>query len=479
MSASKSTSPILVWFRRDLRTSDNPALNAAAKSGAPVIPLYILNNKPVPWHPGGASSWWLEGSLTKLDEDLTLINSRLILRCGDPKKILLELAKTTCAQALYFTRLYEPNAVNEEKSVAACFSKVGLDCRRFGGTVLFEPEEITSKSGKPFKVFTPFYKACLSMGEIKKPFSTPTELVSPVQWPESDQLSSWKLRPSAPNWAIGLQGHWSPGSNAAKTRLKTFFANNIAKYDKDRDRPDREGTSALSPHLQFGEISPREIHNFICCSDNSVRGATLGHTAFLREIFWREFSYHLLWHWPHIVETPFKNDFKNFPWRQDDQALTSWKRGMTGYPIVDAGMRQLWETGWMHNRVRMIVASFLTKHLLLPWQEGARWFWDTLVDADLANNAASWQWVAGTGADASPYFRIFNPILQSLKFDPKGEYVRRWVPEIAKLSNQFIHTPWKSGECIEAYPDPIVEHRAARQRALQAYKSLKSNSNTL
>ncbi len=479
MSASKSNSPILVWFRRDLRTSDNPALNAAAKSGAPVIPLYILNNKPEPWQPGGASSWWLEGSLTRLDEDLRLINSRLILRRGDPIEILLDLAITTRAQALFFTRLYEPNAVNEEKNVAACFSKNGLDCRRFGGSVLFEPEEIKSKTGKPFKVFTPFYKACLAAVQTEKPLSKPVDLVPPLQWPDSDQLSSWKLRPSAPNWAMGLQRHWSPGSIAAKIRLKAFVANNIAKYDKDRDRPDRQGTSALSPHLHFGEISPREIHYFICCSNRSGRSTTVGSTAFLREIFWREFSQHSLWHWPHIVEFPFKNDFKTFPWRQDNHDLISWKRGMTGYPIVDAGMRQLWETGWMHNRVRMIVASFLTKDLLVSWQEGARWFWDTLVDADLANNTASWQWVAGTGADASPYFRIFNPILQGLKFDPTGDYVRQWVPEISKLSNKFIHTPWKSGECIEAYPEPIVEHRAARQRALQAYHSLKKHSNSL
>jgi len=475
MPSISQADPIILWFRQDLRISDHAALNAASQSGAPVIPLFIYGEQtPGDWKPGGASRWWLEGSLAELDNALQTMQSRLILRRGRAQDVLASLVDETGAKEIYFTRRYEPENAAEEKIIAEHLTEKGIECRRFGGSLLFEPEAVKTKSGTPFRVFTPFYKACLAMESVRDPVPAPGKLTPPKTWPKSEQLNNWALRPTAPNWASGFKEHWQPGTTGAFSKLNDFVEDRLATYDKDRDRPDRKGTSALSPHLHYGEISPREIWHFIHQSTDTQENTRKGRTSYLRELVWREFSYHLLWHWPHITESSFNNKFADFPWREDQQAVEAWQSGKTGYPIVDAGMRQLWQTGWMHNRVRMIVASFLTKHLLIPWQEGARWFWDTLVDADLANNSASWQWVAGSGADASPYFRIFNPILQGQKFDPEGTYVRKWVPEIAELPDKHVHAPWESGVRIEGYPEPLVDHKWARQRALDAYAELKA-----
>lgn len=471
---STAPPPIVVWLRQDLRTADHPALRAAAESGAPVVPVYILDDETAGhWPMGGASRWWLHGSLAALDEDLRTRGSRVVLRRGQTREVLRTLISETGAGSVYFTRHYEPHQSATEKAVADDLADKGLTCKRFGGILLFEPEAVQTNAGGPFKVFTPFYKACLARGGIKGPLPAPASIRAPKTWPKSERLADWTLRPTKPDWAGGLRESWSPGAKGARERLRTFLDERAATYPGDRDRPDKTGTSALSPHLHFGEIGPRQVWHHTSREAENGGAGDRGRTAFLRELIWREFSYHLLHHWPHISETPFVPKFADFPWRNDPTALKAWQKGETGYPIVDAGMRQLWHTGWMHNRVRMIAASFLTKHLLIHWAEGARWFWDTLVDADLANNSASWQWVAGSGADAAPYFRIFNPTLQGEKFDPNGDYVRTWVPEIAHLPNRDIHTPWKASDKTPGYPEPVVDHKAARERALAAYGEIK------
>ncbi|MEK9754761.1 MAG: deoxyribodipyrimidine photo-lyase, partial [Rhodospirillaceae bacterium] len=362
-----------------------------------------------------------------------------------------------------------------EAALNAGLGRAGIECRRFGGNLLFEPEALKTKAGGPFKVFTPFYRAALAdAGAIKAPEPAPTRLVAPAARPLSDALADWKLTPTAPDWAGGLRQAWRPGAEAARARLETFLEQGATTSASDRDRPDRDGTSALSPYLHFGALGPRQVWHAGAMAADLAPARRAGIEAFLREVVWREFCHHLLAQFPAMPERAFNPAFDAFPWREDAEALETWQRGCTGYPIVDAGMRQLWATGWMHNRVRMIVASFLTKHLLLPWQAGEAWFWDTLVDADLANNAAGWQWVAGSGADAAPYFRVFNPITQGRKFDPEGDYVRRWVPELAELPAKAIHAPWEQGLTPPGYPEPMVEHKFARERALLAYRRIRA-----
>lgn len=432
---------------------------------------------------GGASSWWLHQSLTALDDSLRKAGSRLILARGPTINVLGDLARETNARALFWSRAYEPWAVKLERDLHRALESSGVRCRRFSGSLLFEPEEIKTGGGDAFKVFTPFYKACLKARPPDPPHAAPAALPPVPDDVESDRLETWGLTPTKPDWAGGLNAAWTPGEKGARKRLEDFVSGTVASYKSDRDRPDREGTSRLSPHLHFGEISPRQIwHRVRSAADAAGGKFDAGAESFLREVIWREFSTHLLFHWPHIPDRPFRADFEAFPWRSDEAALKAWQQGRTGYPIVDAGMRELWTTGWMHNRVRMVVASFLVKHLLIPWQEGEAWFWDTLVDADLANNAASWQWVAGSGADAAPYFRIFNPILQGKKFDPDGAYVKSWVPELAKLPASHIHAPWDANDAAlkkarivlgDTYPKPIVDHGDARNRALAAFETLK------
>ncbi len=469
----------IVWFRRDLRLSDHLALAAALSDGVRVIPLYILDDEtPGDWPMGGASRWWLAQSLQALDESLRGLGSRLILRRGRADRVLCKLAGETGAQAVYFTRGYEPFQRRLEERLKG---ELGVAIRRFGGQILVEPEKLRNKSGEPFRVFTPFYKALLNGESPKPPLLPPKELPGPSSWPQSDKLESWELEPTRPDWAGGLRAAWTAGEAAAHRRLALFLDTMADSYPAQRNSPGTDGTSRMSPHLSFGEISPRQIWHATLDAAQLVGKPNLG-GAYLREVVWREFSYHLLFHFPTLPEQPFKPEFAAFPWRNDDAALRAWQKGQTGYPIVDAGMRQLWQTGWMHNRVRMAAASFLIKHLMIPWQTGEAWFWDTLVDADLANNAASWQWVAGSGADAAPYFRIFNPVLQGEKFDPDGDYVRKYCPELARLPASAIHKPWEADAATldragvvlgKTYPQPLVQHGAARDRALAAYEGVK------
>ena len=477
--------PVILWFQQDLRVQDHPALAAAVSTGRPVIPLYILDDEsPGTWRLGGASRWWLHQSLQALETSLKERGNRLTLRRGAAREVLPKLISESGAASLYFTRRYEPHAARLEQDLHATLTEQGVEVRRFGGSLLFEPETVTTKEGRPYKVFTPFYRACLAGTPAVSPTKAPAHVLAPDEHLGSESLADWNLAPHAPDWAGGLRETWLPGENGAVARLTAFLENAMADYERLRDRPDRPGTSLLSPHLHFGEISPRR-----CWREATLALEVGGHvgesgcTAFLRELVWREFSHHLLHHWPNLPEAPFREAFAHFPWEENDSHLRAWRKGRTGYPIVDAGMRQLWHSGWMHNRVRMVTASFLVKHLLVPWQAGAAWFWDTLVDADLANNSASWQWVAGCGADAAPYFRIFNPMSQGAKFDPDGTYVRKWVPELSAMPKKFIHEPWSApSEVLEDagvalgrdYPNPIVDHATARQRALGAFQNMKS-----
>jgi deoxyribodipyrimidine photo-lyase len=466
-----STSPLLVWFRQDLRLADNPALREAAATGAPVVPVYILDDEtPGAWAMGGATRWWLHRSLDSLARDLGKLGLCLILRRGNAKTCLDALIAETKAAGVYWNRCYEPFAISRDKAIKADLEGRGLAAKSFNAGLLFEPWTIVSKTGTPFRVFTPFWKACLAAEPPPMPAPAPSRAAGPSKFPASDRLEDWGLLPAKPDWAGGF-AVWTPGEAGAQARLGAFVEKSLGGYAGLRDRPDIEATSRLSPHLHFGEISPRQCFH-----------AGAASPKFLAELGWREFSHHLLFQLPDLPETALRAEFRDFPWRDNKARLRAWQKGRTGYPIVDAGMRELWRTGWMHNRVRMIAASFLVKHLLQPWQAGQAWFWDTLVDADLANNSASWQWVAGCGADAAPYFRIFNPMLQGAKFDPEGIYVRRYVPELANLPDEHIHTPWEAPAEILAkagvklgvtYPKPIVDHGEARARALAAFQSLK------
>ncbi|MCR9071704.1 MAG: DNA photolyase family protein [Alphaproteobacteria bacterium] len=480
-----SSAPTLVWFRRDLRLFDNPALAAAADRGAPVLALYILDDADAgDWKPGGASRWWLHGSLKALGEALSKIGTPLILRRGEAAEVVDAMIEESGADAVYWNRRYEPWARERDSRIKDALKKRDLDVRSFNGGLLYEPWEVTTKQDTPFKVFSPFWREIQSKGDPADPLPAPEALAAPEAIPTSEALEDWSLLPSKPDWAGGLRDAWTPGEAGAVARLEDFLDGTVADYKAHRNLPGLAGTSGLSPHLHFGEISPRRIwHAARAASEaRSNEAMDRGTSTFLSEVAWREFSYNLLFNNPTLPETSLRQEFEDFPWREDPDGLAAWRRGRTGYPIVDAGMRELWHTGWMHNRVRMIVASFLIKDLLVHWREGEAWFWDTLVDADLANNAASWQWVAGCGADAAPYFRIFNPVLQGEKFDGDAAYVRRWVPEIADLPDSVIHKPWeakpdvlrKAGVTLgKTYPHPIVDHAVARKRALEALETIK------
>ena len=484
--------PTIVWFRQDLRVADNPALAAAAALG-PVLPIYVLDDAAAGERAvGGASRWWLHHSLDALSRRLAKLGAPLVLRRGGAAAVLERLAAETGARGVFWNRVYEPAAAAVERDLAQRLMRAGREARAFSASLLFEPEDIVTKDGRPYQIFTPFWRACLAAPEPARPSPAPRKLAAPRAVPTGDRLDDWGLLPTKPDWAGGLREAWlgggmGPGEAGAARRLAAFLDDALARYGGDRDRPDRDGTSRLSSHLHFGELSPHQLWHAARAAEAARDDAGLpgGAEAYLRQLGWREFSAHLLHHVPSLPDAPLRANFARFPWRRDKKALRAWQRGLTGYPLVDAGMRELWATGWMHNRVRMVVASFLVKHLLLPWQDGERWFWDTLVDADLANNAASWQWVAGSGADATPYFRIFNPTLQGEKFDPDGAYVRRWVPELARLPDRFIHRPAEAPESVlsdagvalgKSYPRPIVEHAAARSRALAAFAAIKGSA---
>ncbi len=471
----------LVWQRLDLRLADNPALHAAAERGA-VIPVFIhAPAEEAPWAPGGASLWWLHQSLAAHDASLRKIGSRLIVRHGPTLETLQALIKETGATAVFWNRRYEPAVTARDTKIKATLREAGLKVESFNGALLHEPWTIANQSGKPYQVFTPFWKQCLAKSDPPEPLSAPKKLPAPDQWPKSLALAELELEPKI-KWAEGIRAAWQPGEQGAGKMLKTFLADAFADYSDQRNRPDVRGTSRLSPHLHFGEISPRQIWQAVRTHAEKHGHKSWRDSQYLAEVGWREFSHHLLHHFPRTPTEPLREEFKKFPWRKDQDFLNAWQRGQTGYPIVDAGMRELWTTGWMHNRVRMIVASFLVKDLLLSWREGGAWFWDTLVDADLAQNTLGWQWTAGCGADAAPYFRVFNPVSQGEKFDPKGDYVRKWCPELAPLPNEWLHQPDKAPEKVLAqagitlgkhYPEPVVNHAIAREVALEAFAKVK------
>ncbi|MEQ9334270.1 deoxyribodipyrimidine photo-lyase [Thalassobaculum sp.] len=473
--------PTLVWFRRDLRLADNPALTAAVARGRPVIPVFVLDDEDAgAWAPGGASRWWLHHSLESLAASLEARGSRLVLRRGPAAAAIDRLVSETGADAVYWNRRYEPWATARDETIKTGLKRRGIEARSFNAALLCEPWDIRTGAGGPYKVFTPFWRALRSRLDAGTPGPAPDRLAIPAAVPRGDRLADWALTPRRPDWAHGLRAAWAPGETAALGNLDRFLDDPVRRYAARRDVPGEPGTSRLSPHLHFGEIGPRQVWH---AATVRHEGADTG--KFLAELGWREFSYHLLYHFPDLPHRPLRPEFADFPWADDSAGLTAWQRGRTGYPIVDAGLRQLWETGWMHNRVRMVVASFLIKDLLLPWQAGAAWFWDTLVDADLASNSASWQWVAGCGADAAPFFRVFNPSLQGQKFDSGGTYVRRWVPELAGLPDAVVHMPWKARPLDLAdagirlgrdYPVPVVDHGAARDRALAAFKGLRNGA---
>ena len=477
------TAPVIYWFRQDLRTTDLPALNAAAATGQPLVACYILDDEsPGQWQSGGASRWWLHHSLCALAEELRELGATLLIRRGPARREIPALAKETGASAVYCSRSYEPWAATLENDLHRELDREHVALKRYGGTLLFEPEQIANLSGKPFRVFTPFWKSCRRQTPPDAPQPLAHKPLFHSAALDGLEPEALALLPREPDWAAHWGELWQPGSKGAQHSLARFLKGAIEDYDESRNHPMRDATSRLSPHLHFGEVSPRQVWHAICQHCAGQPGLEHQRDKFLSELGWREFSHHLMHHFPTINDHPFKPQFEAFPWLGVPANLTAWQQGLTGYPIVDAGMRELWHTGYMHNRVRMITASFLTKHLLLPWQAGQRWFWDTLVDADLANNSCSWQWVAGSGADASPYFRIFNPTLQGIKFDADGDYVRHWVPELAAMPAKYIHEPSVApAQVLEQaqvilgkhYPQPIVNHKAAREAALTAYASLK------
>ncbi len=485
---SPAAGPVVVWFRDDLRLADHPALSEAARTQRPVLCLYVLDEEsPGLRPPGAAARWWLAGSLRALDASLKKRGSRLVLRRGPAATVLPRFCEEVSASAVHWNRRYGPGAAVDATAEAALKGR-GVALRTFQAALLHEPP-VLNKSGAPFSVFTPFWRAAQALGAPRRPLPAPPKIPGrPDLFAHlaSDALEAWALEPVAPDWAGGLRDAWPRGEAAAQDRLADFVDSALCGYAQARDRPDRPATSRLSPHLRFGEISPFQVwHAARMAADTGRMRRPSGRDveAFLAEIGWREFSWHLLHGHPDLHRANIDRGFDRFPWRDDPAALQSWQRGLTGYPLVDAGMRQLWRTGWMHNRVRMVAASFLVKHLLIDWRCGERWFWDTLVDADAANNPAGWQWVAGCGADAAPYFRIFNPVAQGERFDPDGDYVRAFVPELAALPGDAIHAPWRAPPLALAamnvalgrtYPGPIVDHGAARERALRAHSSLRN-----
>lgn len=476
--APTNNPPLIVWFRSDLRIADNPALAEACATGRPILALFVLDDiAPGAWAPGGAARWWLHHSLAELAHNLTALGGRLVLRRGPAAEVLNTVIQDSGASGVYWNRTYEPYAIARDSAIKAGLKARGLEARSFNASLLFEPWTIATKNGGFYKVYTRFWQACRAQGDPEAPLAAPDRITAPAAFPEGERLEDWGLLPVAPDWAGGLRERWQPGERGALQRLHDFLDTAIAGYKEGRDLPARPATSNLSAYLHTGDIGPRQIWH----ATVARVGWTSASEAFLKELVWREFAYHVGHYLPELATQPMYPKFADFPWADDAAGLHAWQQGRTGYPMVDAGMRELWHTGHMHNRVRMVAASFLVKHLLLPWQQGEDWFWDTLVDADLAVNAFSWQWVAGCGADAAPYFRIFNPVLQGRKFDPKGAYIRTYVPEIAALPDKYLHAPWEAPAAVladagirlgETYPQPIVAHSFARERALAAFKSL-------
>jgi deoxyribodipyrimidine photo-lyase len=476
----------ILWLRRDLRLDDNPALQALLDDGYSPVPVYIHDEPDPDWPVGAASAWWLHHSLVALGTTCKQGGSGLAIRAGDTQQQLSRLIEATGAEAVYWNRCYEPAFVKRDESVKRVLKRAGITACSHSGLLLREPWQNLKKDDTPYRVFTPFWKALQKTGPSRNTSDRPATLPA---IPDSTvfgeaTVESLALLPDIP-WDKGFHAHWQPGEDGAWDTLQAFCEQRLLDYPAARDRPAMPGTSHLSAHLHFGEISPVRAWHYLLqwASTHTDAGTVAATEAWVRELGWREFSYHLLYHFPDTALQPLDKRFENFPWRSDyAEHLTRWQQGTTGIPIVDAGMRELWATGYMHNRVRMIVASLLTKNLRIPWQEGARWFWDTLVDADLANNTMGWQWTAGSGADAAPYFRIFNPVLQGEKFDQAGVYVRHWVPELERLDNKYLHRPWSADPAVLAdagirlgidYPEPVVDLQASRREALTAWEHIK------
>ena len=462
------TAPVLIWFRQDLRLADHAALLAAVATGRPVLPVYVLDDEtPGHWAWGGASRWWLHGSLASLAADLSARGAKLVLRRGRSAAALAALVAETGATEIHAGRQHEPWGGQAEAEVQEALGSVRLVLHRTA--TLFDLETIRTKTGGIYGVYTPFARACRAMSVGHKPWPAPAHMMA-APAVASDDLDRWSLLPSHPDWAGGFRETWQPGERAAHERLHAFLDTAVHGYGVGRNLPGEPGTSMLSPHLHWGELSPVQVWH---TARDAARQTSEGMETYLGEILWREFSAYLLHHKPDLPSAPLRPEFARLPYRdaQAPSELRAWQRGRTGVPIVDAGMRQLWHLGWMHNRVRMIAASFLVKHLMMSWQAGEAWFWDTLVDADLASNAASWQWIAGSGIDSQPFFRIFNPVAQGAKFDADGAYVRRWVPELADVPARYVHAPWTAPDPPRHYPAPVVDLNEGRLRALDAYRS--------
>ena len=475
----------LCWFRSDLRLTDNAAVAASARAGEAIF-VFIDETDGALRPRGEAGRWWLHHSLARLGDSLAAHGQQLLLLKGESRVLLPRLARDFEVDLVVWNRRYGAAEREIDAAIKAELKSQSIAAESFNGALLYEPMEIRSKAGGPMRVFTPFWRACRASRAPDLPIPAPASLPPlPVlpEAPERRDLGSLDLLPKHPDWAGGLRNSWSPGEAGAQEGLSAFLSGALRNYGENRNRPDFVSTSRLSPHLAFGDISPRQIWHATEAARmaGQAAGSADDIEKFYSELGWREFSHHLLFHYPNLATVNYQPKFDDFPWADAEPNLRAWQRGRTGYPIVDAGMRELWQTGFMHNRVRMIVASFLIKHLLIDWRFGESWFWDTLCDADPANNAASWQWVAGSGADAAPYFRIFNPVTQGEKFDPEGTYIRRFVPELARLPDKFIHKPWEAPHPIrqgagillgQTYPAPIVQHEQARQRALAAFQSL-------
>lgn len=496
--------PVIVWFRQDLRLADNRALSAAIDSQAPLVCVYVLDDDtPGPWKIGAAQRVYLHHSLQALQAGLSERGAILVLRRGDARTIIPDLVAEIGAQSVFWNRQYEPYAIARDKEIKRKLAQKAVFAQSFNGALLHEPWEVLTQSGQPFKVYSPFHRACearwaaIAHAENADALPLPPSFTSLDRPIASDAIEDWGLLPKNPPWADGFFAQADQpkaGEALAYRTCMEFLDDKLADYAASRDYPARSASSRLSAALHFGEIGPRQIrhaiarHAQLCAADatNSAGRPPAVHgegayAKFIQELNWREFAYHLLFHFPHFPDTPWRADFAGLTWREDASALRAWQKGQTGIPIIDAGMRELWATGRMHNRVRMLVASFLTKHLLIDWREGQKWFWDCLIDADLASNSVSWQWVAGSGADAAPYFRIFNPILQSQKFDSDGAYIRAWVPELAALPDAMVHEPWSaSPEALsrykivlgQSYPAPIIDIKFGRERALTAFHEL-------
>jgi deoxyribodipyrimidine photo-lyase len=476
---SKNTT--LYWIRRDFRLQDNAALSAAIRTGNPVLPVFISEEMDSdPWGHGSASRWWLHRAIEDAKSHWQARGGDLfICRSKDPLATLLTLSEQVHANKVVWNRCYEPHQQYLDTQIKRGLHDAGVEAQSFADNLLIEPQTIGTADGKPYKVYTPFWKACQVRGEPDAPIKVPLEelkVLSPT--PESLSLEALNLLPKHP-WYKKLDHTWRVGEKEALQQMSIFIREHAAAYNIKRDFPATNGTSRLSPYLHWGHINVRTVVHTLKAAHTTLAGGPL---VYLKELFWREFAYNVLYHFPHTPDKPLRPEFMHFPWQQDTVLLKRWQNGETGYPLVDAGMRELYATGWMHNRVRMVVASFLVKHLLQPWQDGARWFWDTLVDADLASNTLGWQWSSGCGADAAPYFRIFNPIIQSYKFDPEGQYLKKWLPELQSLSAEYIHKPWEAPAALlqnagikidKHYPAPVINHEEGRNRALKALADFK------